>query len=408
MNEPDSTDSDEAPLDLARMRRDRRARLVSEMHARGIGTLLLTGTSTVQYGVGDVRPVADASHALYEQCAAVLIAGDDLPHLFTPFPDRCPPELVVDHCHPPLHLATPEGVQALATALREIAGGPVPGPLALDEATGALYFELSKLLDNLTVVDASEALTAAKIIKTPDEILCIERAQRINEAAMYDIEAALRPGIRQSELTGLFLRRIFELGATGLCVDPIWQPMPLSRAQGPFTVNGDVAFPLCANDRMLMEGDLVWVDMGIDYHGYASDFGTTWIVARNPKPTPRQHSHFERWKDVVAATLTATRPGATGGDLVRAATEANAGKRPWLDHFYLIHGIGTFSAEMPLIGSDLGPAFDESIVLAPGMLMVLEPVIWEEGVGGYRFEEVVVVTENGYRRLSSYPHTPYE
>jgi Xaa-Pro aminopeptidase len=56
---------------------------------------------------------------------------------------------------------------------------------------------------------------------------------------------------------------------------------------------------------------------------------------------------------------------------------------------------------MPFLGTDLGNEFDETVVLAPGMLMVLEPVIWEDGHGGFRAEEIVVVTEGGYDVLSS-------
>jgi len=57
------------------------------------------------------------------------------------------------------------------------------------------------------------------------------------------------------------------------------------------------------------------------------------------------------------------------------------------------------SAEMPLLGTDLGPEFDEGLVLAPGMVLVVEPVIWEDGVGGYRAEEIVAVTGDGWCHL---------
>ena len=142
------------------------------------------------------------------------------------------------------------------------------------------------------------------------------------------------------------------------------------------------------------------------YEGYASDFGRTWIVGA--EPSTRQLDQFRRWKDVIARVLAITRPGTTGRDLTLAAREGENARRPWLDHFYLIHGIGTDSAELPLIGTDLGEEFDESVLLAPGMVMVLEPVIWDDGDGGYRSEEVVVVTADGYRSLSSFPYMPYE
>jgi Xaa-Pro aminopeptidase len=62
---------------------------------------------------------------------------------------------------------------------------------------------------------------------------------------------------------------------------------------------------------------------------------------------------------------------------------------------------------MPLIGTDLGPAFDDSIVLAPGMVLVIEPVIWDDGDGGYRSEDVVAVTDDGWVALSDYTYEPF-
>jgi Xaa-Pro aminopeptidase len=84
------------------------------------------------------------------------------------------------------------------------------------------------------------------------------------------------------------------------------------------------------------------------------------------------------------------------------------GRRPWLAHLYLAHGTGTESAEMPYVGTDLGEDFDESLVLAPGMVLVLEPVIWEDGHGGFRAEEIVAVTDSGVERLSNLRYDRYD
>ena len=50
---------------------------------------------------------------------------------------------------------------------------------------------------------------------------------------------------------------------------------------------------------------------------------------------------------------------------------------------------------MPLIGTDLGERFDERLIMAPGMVLVFEPVIWEEGFAGYRSEDIVAATDTG-------------
>ena len=41
------------------------------------------------------------------------------------------------------------------------------------------------------------------------------------------------------------------------------------------------------------------------------------------------------------------------------------------------------------------------------LVLVLEPVVWEDGTGGYRSEEIVVITEDGYTPITDYPYAPY-
>ena len=41
------------------------------------------------------------------------------------------------------------------------------------------------------------------------------------------------------------------------------------------------------------------------------------------------------------------------------------------------------------------------------MVLVLEPVVWEDGTGGYRSEEIVIITEDGYQSITDYPYAPY-
>jgi Xaa-Pro aminopeptidase len=224
---------------------------------------------------------------------------------------------------------------------------------------------------------------------------------------MAEVQPLVRPGVRQCDLTAVFLDRIRDLGATANSVDPIWQVMPPTIAAGPHTNTGDVVFPTPTTDRILRDGDVVWVDSGLQYEGYASDFGRTWLVGRDRRPDPHQRDCYARWVACVQRILDVVKPGATGGDVTRAAC-AGEPRRPWLAHFYVIHGCGVDNAEAPLIGTDLGPEFDESVVLAPGMVLVLEPVIWAPGHAGYRAEETVAVTEDGWVALSTHPHPPFD
>ena len=373
-------------LDLARMRRDRHRKVVDALDAQGLTAAVLLGQPAVAYAVGARAPAADAARAAQQRMIAIVTADGEAPHLYTAFPEGVPPELPADHVHDPLPMEWPEGASALLEVLPD-------GPIALDEYTMPLHAALR----GRQITDATAILGACKVVKTADELECIRRAQAINEHAMVTVEPFVAPGVRGTELSGVFLGRIFELGASANTVDPIWQRMPPRVADGPYSVTGDVVFPTPTTSRPFAAGDVIWVDTGIDYEGYASDFGCTFVVGG---PERRHRDQAARWREIVDRCLDVLKPGATAGDLVRAAS-AGDGRHPWLPHLYLAHGIGTNSAEMPLVGTDLGDEFDDALVLAPGMVLVFEPVVWDDGNSGFRAEEIVAVTDHGYEHLSA-------
>jgi Xaa-Pro aminopeptidase len=257
---------------------------------------------------------------------------------------------------------------------------------------------LWEVLRGRAPVDASIVLGPAKVTKTPDELECIRRAQAINQDAIRIVRPLAVPGARTFELSGAFLRAVAELGATANTVDPVFQVVPAAVADGPFSITGEPVFPIPTIDVQLQSGDVMWIDTGINLHGYASDFGATWIVGSDPSPI--QTEQFARWRETVDRALVRVKPGATALDLVDAARDPD-GRRPWLSYFYLAHGIGTDSAEMPFVGTDLGDDFDAALSLQPGMVLVFEPVIWDNGAAGHRSEEIVAVTDDGYRWLSA-------
>ena len=394
---------DNVNIDFPRMRKARRARLRDAMATQGFDAVVLLGPSNQEYsGVG--QPCADAMRMHYESVVVIVDGSGDAPHVWTPFPEGVPDDVPSDQVHGPIAIEFAEGTEALARAVAQT----VPGArrIGIDELSGPMIQGLSPLCPGVEWADATLATGAARIIKTPDEVACMRQAQRINEIAMYDVEAALRPGVRQNELSGIFLRRCFELGASTSIIDPIWNITPLSVAAGTLTANGDVGFPLASSDRFLREGDPILCDTGITWRGYHSDFGKTWICSVDPTPSRELQECYHRWCEVMEAVYATIKPGATCGDLDRAA--ASVEPKFALKQFYLGHGAGCDSAEAPFIGSDLGLAFDDTVELAAGMVFVLEPVVWRDGFGGYRSEEIVHVTDGGFEVLTTYGYTPFE
>jgi Xaa-Pro aminopeptidase len=391
--------------DLSRMYRESGARLRSAMADNGVDALMLLGNGNVVYATGASWPLLDAGLSHVERPVALVLAGDEHPHLFMPFREGASSESQIpsDHIHPPLFLEFDEGVEHFARVVAELI--PVGATIAVDELTGAMRRGADRLFPGGPPTDAAAVVGAAKLVKTPDQISCIRKACRITEEAVVDVQKALAPGVRQIDLSAQFVRRAFELGATANMLEAIWQVMPTSKAAGTWTTHGDLALPLLTTERELSAGDVLWTDVSITYNGFCSDFGRTWLIG--DAPSARQQDQFRQWRHILDAVLKVVKAGATSGDLARAAIAANGGRKPWLPHFYLGHGIGTNAAEMPMIGTDLGQEFDDNFVFPAGMVLVLEPVVWEDGTGGYRSEEIVVITENGFVPLTDYPYDPY-
>ena len=401
-------------LDLRRMGAERLARLREQMRVQEVdGAVLLHGPN-VCYATGHVPAAVDASHANHQRAVAIVSAADGPARLHSH--DPATDATAGSETGAPLWPELDDGAAALESAIAEVLGDVAGLRVAVDAMTGAMV--RAGVLDGAELIDASRVVGAAQVIKTADELACIDQAQRWTERAMTGAQEACVPGASRAEVAGAFLAALRDgdlkqglayrngIAATVAAyqngIDPIFQPMPVRRDGGPRTSTGHVAFPTGVDNPVFARGDLVWVDAGVGHHGYMSDFGRTWVVGRSP--TAAEQSLFDRWMAVVGASLAAVRSGATLGDIGRAARAVEAGETPWLPHFYLAHGVGLESAEMPMIGTDLGPAFDDGYVLAPGMVLVFEPVTWTDGVGGYRAEEVVAVTEDGWRLLGGGHH----
>ena len=415
--------------DLGRMAVERMTRLREQMQAHGVdGAVLLHGPH-VTYATGHVPEAVDASHANHRRAVAIVGAAEGPARLHA----HDPVDDVAAACAEvgaPLWPELDDAAAAVGAAIAEVLGDVTGRRVAVDAVTGAMA--RAGVLDGAELVDASRVLGPARMLKTDDELACIDEAQRQTERAMGAAQAACVPGATRAEVAGAFLAALRDSDASAFLaalrdsdadsgfeaalrdsdadsgfdyrngIDPIFQPMPARRDGGPRTSTGHVAFPTGVDNPVFAEGDLVWVDAGVGWHGYMSDFGRTWVAGRDPNPA--EQSLFDRWMAVLEASLAAVRPGATLGDVGRAARAVEPEETPWLPQFYLAHGLGLESAEMPMIGTDLGPAFDDGFELVAGMVLVFEPVIWADGVGGYRAEEIVAVTDDGWRPLGGGHH----
>ena len=378
-------------IDAPQLRADRLARLRGAMAEAGQDALVLTAAGAVRYATGAVPPHGDSSVEAARPFAAVVTPGTV--HVLGLEPASVPPGVGSQ----PFPRAPERAGEVLADLLGRARR------VGVDRLPFATAGALGRALPHAAFEAADRPVLAARAVKTADELALLREAQRLNEEAIAEVLPAIVPGVREVEVTGRFLAAMARRGVTACHVEPIWCVIPRRAVEAPWAFPGSLPYRELPSGRILAAGDQVMIDTGMLYAGYMSDFGCTWVCGGRPGAQDR--ALRARWEEIVATVLAECRPGATAAALHRAALAANGPGRPapWPVPLYLAHGIGIGGVEPPFIGTDLGMAAEEAMTLVPGMVLVLEPYVWEEGAGGYRAEQMIAITAAGHERLSAPP-----
>jgi Xaa-Pro aminopeptidase len=176
----------------------------------------------------------------------------------------------------------------------------------------------------------------------------------------------------------------------------------MAHVTTPFVASGEHMSPpnRIASDKIIREGDLVFVDIGAMWAGYFGDLGRTVICGR---PSRRQQEVYSAVHEALMAATRTMAAGNTNDDVARAVRAA-AERWGLADNFislFIGHGVGMGANEPPYIGEDLPGA--DTVTLEEGMTLAVEPLIWVPGVrggGGVRLEDTILVTAGGGRPLS--------
>ena len=133
-----------------------------------------------------------------------------------------------------------------------------------------------------------------------------------------------------------------------------------------------------------------------------TDVGWTLLVGRDPDPAERGLARD--WLAVADRVTGAIRPGATAADLRTAALDGWSEEQPpWPFGLYVAHGVGFAGVEPPFAGTDLGSEAERSMPITEGQVIMVEPYVFRDGVGGYRAERCVRVTADGCEVWTALP-----
>lgn len=377
-----------SPIDFERMRRDRFQRVLDAMERHALDILLVGKPANARYITGANTNTNIAGGRGFSPSVVVLRERKDF-HIMTWWDAGVPKSVPRANLFP----ASWNPANTLQN-LKRIIGASQARRIGVDLMSPLYAGLLSQAFPQASVVNGEAALLEARAVKTPEELDCLRAAIAISEGALASTIAAIRPGRTERDLLGTFEKAATVYGVTfpisqgGFCI----QPLSGHRDRPPLR--------FLSSDRPLRAGDLVTMSSGFSYMAYDADIGRTWPC--KAAPTRAQKSLFSRWRAAFDAMLAECKPGRAAADIHAAYRNAEPGVTPPAP---IAHGSG-LGIEPPIIATPLGEGVERSWKLAPGMLITLQPYVWQKGVGGILAKETVLITAAGPELLTALPHGP--
>lgn len=233
-------------------------------------------------------------------------------------------------------------------------------------------------------IPLNHLLRDIRMVKTEREVERLREAARLTDAAFDHILGFIGAGKREVEIA-LELERFLRLsGAEGVGFDII-----VASGERSAMPHGT------ASQRVIESGDLVTMDFGAVLDGYHADMTRAVAIGALNGRLGLMYEAVHRAQETA---LQAVGPGKSGRELDEAARAVLADYD--LEAFYthgLGHGVGLAIHEAPSL------SVRSDAVLQAGMTVTIEPGVYLPGEGGVRIEDLVVVTDEGYERLSMSP-----
>ena len=279
---------------------------------------------------------------------------------------------------------------ALRTALRAAELGSAKAKLGVQSRS--LPFAVVRLLQeefpNLTLVEATPALLAARRIKTAREIALLRRVSHVVDVGHNALARLVREaGRNEVDMWGELTARMFEVVGHDV-------PVTGELVTGPRAAT--VLYPNGPHNRITQPGDAALMDISPRVDGYWADCTNTHVIGDVP-PTAAQHRYASAAQDACEAAMAALKPGARACDAFHAADRAFQSHGLQSAH-YAGHQIGVVVNELPRL-----VPYDQSLIEA-GMVFSVEPGVYqgEGGDFGARAEKMVLVTAQGPEILSNF------
>jgi methionyl aminopeptidase len=245
------------------------------------------------------------------------------------------------------------------------------------------------------------------IIKTPQEIEILREGGKRLATVLYKVKERIAPGVFTKELDDYAFELIKDMGDTPAFLNYRPEgaaiPFPASIC---ISVNDEVVHGIPNKDRILKEGDIVSLDLGLKHKGLFTDMAITVPVGEVSGGSTKLMNTTEK---ALQVAINAAQAGNTVGDIGNAVESFVRPHRYGIVEVLSGHGVGRAIHEDPYI-PNFGKA-GKGAKLVPGMVIALEPMLnngtknvtldddgytfrTADGKKSAHFEHTVLITEN--------------
>lgn len=261
--------------------------------------------------------------------------------------------------------------------------------LEFESLSYSQYKNMESIFKGTSFVDVSSDFHRIRTTKTEDEIKYISQSASLVDLGFSHIKDYIKPGVRERDVAAELEYFLKKNGADAMSFSTIVG----SGSRG--------SYPhVTPSDKVIENGDCVVIDFGCVLNGYCSDMTRTVFVGEIPED---QHRVYSVVLESQIKALEYCKVGSKACDVEKICRQVM--KNHNLESFFvhsLGHGVGVEIHEFPRISSR------SSDVLAENMVFTIEPGIYIEGKFGVRIEDLVMLTKDGLRFLSSSPKSADE
>jgi Xaa-Pro aminopeptidase len=237
------------------------------------------------------------------------------------------------------------------------------------------YCELNKSLDN-KLVSLTGVVEKLRLVKEHDELQMMREAARIGDEVFTDLGHKIAVGVSEKELASEIAYLLRQKGCEGEAFATI--ALAGENAALPHGHPGKYK---------LQPGDMLTMDFGGFYRGYAADMTRTVAIANADKDL---QSRYQAVLESQQLGVSMVKAGVTCREIDMAVR--NCLGKYGLDKYFQHstgHGLGLEIHEAPAVSSR------SDMVLEENMVITVEPGIYIAGWGGIRIEDTVIVKNGG-------------